>query len=420
MEAILKEINGVIGVTGSFVCLSDGSIAARALPDSFDAARVALAARVASQTFHALDTSGLRVAEADLTFGQARLLLKNLRNGVLVILCARNFNLPLLNLTANVAAKKLTEELKPVKVPAKEPAAAPPPAPEPAPAAPPAPLPTPEAIPAAPSAPAARVPGGISFADLESEWQQIISEAAKSKTTLRVMSSLATWLCCPKSRALLAPPENKQLDCAARSTQRESIRRVVEHWGYQTNQPLDEFYSSPRLYFANPARAVALTIHLDAFAMYHQLDLTPFLAQEGNTLSETALLLLRLQLVEMPEAGLRELNALLLDHDWSWRTEPGKIDVSQIARLCADQWGWYKTATINLQRVMAFAVRFIPSDDKAIVVERVEQIIKTIEDAPKSLRWKTRARLGETVRWYDIPPTTPPQEQRPVEIRYGD
>jgi len=404
MEAILQEINGVIGVTGSFVCLNDASIAAQAVPASFDAAGVALAARIANQTFQALETSGQRITEADLSFDQARVILKNLRVGVLVILCTRTINLPLLNLTANAAIRKLAEELKPVKAPVKAPVVAPP-APELAPAA----LPT----------PAASAPPSPLFAELESEWQQIMSTAAQSKTTLRVMSSLAIWVCCPHTRALLAPPEKKQLDFAARASQREAIRRGLESLGYQTDQSFDEFRSSPRLFFANPARGVTTEIYLDTFSMYHQLDLTPFLAQEGATLAETALLLLRLQLVEMPETGLRELSALLHDHDISPQAEPGKIDLTQITRLCGEHWGWYKTVTMNLQRVMAFTVRSIPPDYKTLIVEHAARIAQAIEDTPKSLRWQTRARLGESMRWYDLPAAAT-TEQRNTEIRYGD
>jgi len=220
MEAILKEINGVIGVTGSFVCLNDASIAAQAVPASFDAAGVALAARIANQTFQALETSGQRITEADLSFAQARVILKNLHVGVLVILCTRTINLPLLNVTANAAIRKLTEELKPVKAPIKTPVVTP------------------------PAPPVASAPPSPLFTELESEWQQIMSAAAKSKTTLRVMSSLATWVCCPHARALLAPPEKKQLDFAARASQRDAIRRGLESLGYQTSQSFDEFRNS--------------------------------------------------------------------------------------------------------------------------------------------------------------------------------
>jgi predicted regulator of Ras-like GTPase activity (Roadblock/LC7/MglB family) len=428
MEAILREINDVIGVTGSFVCLNDASIAAQAVPVSFSPAEITLAARIAAQTFVALETSGQRVTEADLTFERARLILKSLRGGVLVILCARNINLPLLNLTANAATRKLIEQLKPVKPLAATPTIAPPVtfAPEPALAATPPPvIPAPEPpvpvfpAPTVPTAPSLSAPIRLSFADLESEWQRIMDAAAAANITLRVMSSLATWVTCPYARALLTLPEKKHLEFAARAAQRAVIQRVFESLGYRTDQSLDEFRGSPRFNFAHSPREVTVEIHLDTFAMYHQLDLTPFLAHPGATLAETALLLLRLQLVEMPEAGLREMSALLNDHPVSLHAAPGKIDLLPITRLCADQWGWYKTVTLNLQRLTVFSAQSLPSDRKTVIAERAGRIFQAIEDAPKGLRWQTRARVGESMRWYDIPAAATLEQQRP-ELRYGD
>ncbi len=405
MEAILQDINAVSGVTGSFVCLNDSSIAAQAMPASFDTASITLIARIASQTFQALETSGQRITETDLTFEHARVVLKNLRAGVLVILCTRTINLPLLNLTTSVAIRKLTEELKQVQAPAKPLTVAPIAAPEPA--------------PTVAETPTASAPSHPLFAELEAEWQHILRAATPAQTILREMSALAIWLRCPQARARLVAPEKKHLEFAGRASQRDPIRRAFEAVGYQTNLSPDEFRSAPRLSFANPARGVTAEIYLDTFAMYHQLDLAPFLTPEDAPLAETALLLLRLQLVEMTETGLREIGALLHMHEISARAEPGKIDLTQITRLCADQWGWYKTATMNLQRILPFAVKSIPSGDNTIVVERAARIRQAIEDAPKSLRWQTRARLGENVRWYDVPAAATP-EQPNVEIRYID
>ena len=112
MEVFLREINAVVGVSGTFVCGMDGSVLAKLMPDNFDATQLALAARIAGQTFHALDSTGHRVDDVDLSYDKGRLILKNLRGGILAILCARNINIPLLNLTANVAVKKLAAELE--------------------------------------------------------------------------------------------------------------------------------------------------------------------------------------------------------------------------------------------------------------------------------------------------------------------
>jgi predicted regulator of Ras-like GTPase activity (Roadblock/LC7/MglB family) len=176
MEAILKEINGVIGVTGSFFCSTDGSVVEHALPEQFDAARVALAGRVVNQTFLALETSGQRVTEADLLFSHSRLILKNLRSGVLAILCAPTINIALLNLNANLAVKKIAAELKQSKTSAPTLDAVPPPVPAPA-----ASMPQPQ-----PAQPAARP-----LPQIEPEKRQIDEERAPTSVvpTLEIVDS---------------------------------------------------------------------------------------------------------------------------------------------------------------------------------------------------------------------------------------
>jgi len=39
----------------------------------------------------------------------------------------------------------------------------------------------------------------------------------------------------------------------------------------------------------------------------------------------------------------------------------------------------------------------------AIVQKRLEDLQNRIENAPKSMRWKIRARVGEKARWYELP-----------------
>lgn len=113
MDHILQDVNGVVGVTGSFVCDGEGRVLDRALPSVFDGATLSTVARIAAQTIAGLETARRRkVTDLDLVYGDERLVAKNLRNGCLCILCVRNINVPLLNLTANLAARKLSEGLK--------------------------------------------------------------------------------------------------------------------------------------------------------------------------------------------------------------------------------------------------------------------------------------------------------------------
>ena len=137
MDDILRDIQDVAGVTGCFVADSRGQVVKSTLPGVFDGASLMLVAKTLSKTIEGLRMARRKkVNELDLVFEGGRLVVKVLSPGYLFILCVPTINVPLLNLTANVAAKKLSALLAPPSAP--KPAAATKGA-EPAPAAPPAP-----------------------------------------------------------------------------------------------------------------------------------------------------------------------------------------------------------------------------------------------------------------------------------------
>jgi predicted regulator of Ras-like GTPase activity (Roadblock/LC7/MglB family) len=54
MEDILKDINAVMGVTGSFVCNGEGQVLASALPELFDKTILSTVGRTMAQTMAGL------------------------------------------------------------------------------------------------------------------------------------------------------------------------------------------------------------------------------------------------------------------------------------------------------------------------------------------------------------------------------
>jgi predicted regulator of Ras-like GTPase activity (Roadblock/LC7/MglB family) len=112
MEDMLKDVNAVPGVTGCFLCGSQGDVLASALPAVFDAAILSDVARTMNRTIAGLATARRRkVSEIHLVYEQNRLITKNLTDSYLCILCIRSINLPLLNVATDSIAKKVTGEL---------------------------------------------------------------------------------------------------------------------------------------------------------------------------------------------------------------------------------------------------------------------------------------------------------------------
>jgi len=113
MEETLSRICAVAGVRGCFVYDGAGRVRASAPAGRFDEQALERVGRTLSQTTAGLIISRRRkIQEIDLLYSGGRLIVKPLAEGCLCVICARTMNVPLLNLTTNVAARKLTEAMK--------------------------------------------------------------------------------------------------------------------------------------------------------------------------------------------------------------------------------------------------------------------------------------------------------------------
>jgi predicted regulator of Ras-like GTPase activity (Roadblock/LC7/MglB family) len=384
MESLLKEINSVVGVSGSFVCDAEGKLVACVMSDNVSSEQAATMARVAAQTFQALEISRRRAEEIDLVFEQGRLILRNLRGGILGIFCARTIGLPLLNLTVNPLLKKLTAELKPPKETVVPPSA---PAQE-------APPPTPRV--------AVGTPTETVYTALEQETRQILEAARQSQVTLRVLNSAAVWMSCPNYRHLLVTPPKKFLEFVTPAVHKDQLATLFEGLGYQSNYTFNALHAEEMQHYVHPQRESSVDVFLNAVKVYHRLDVREQLTRPA--LPKETFLLTRLQYVEIEPHMLAEIGVLLLEFDW--KGDPAAL--ATIVQVCSEDWGWYKTVTMNLTRTADYARAHFPAAEGTRVAELCQWLAQEIDNAPKTLRWQMRAQLGDGVRWYDTPPVRYP------------
>jgi len=78
------------------------------------------------------------------------------------------------------------------------------------------------------------------------------------------------------------------------------------------------------------------------------------------------------------------------------------INIERVAQLCSKDWGLWRTITMNLDKVEKLAQGYqqLTGEQKAHVSSQVEAALARIEDEPKSLAWRLRARVGDRVKWY--------------------
>jgi hypothetical protein len=80
------------------------------------------------------------------------------------------------------------------------------------------------------------------------------------------------------------------------------------------------------------------------------------------------------------------------------------INGKHIASLLSKDWGFYYTTMLSLTKIRnGLEVYKQPFSEKDVenILARLDLLTKMIEQAPKTLGWKTRAAIGPKVKWYN-------------------
>jgi hypothetical protein len=83
---------------------------------------------------------------------------------------------------------------------------------------------------------------------------------------------------------------------------------------------------------------------------------------------------------------------------------PETVSTGRITSMVTDDWGWWRTVTMNLDKVRDLATgsgeTLVPTGAPHDAVQQLRDVRAAIDDAPKSLKWKLRAKIGDRKQWY--------------------
>jgi len=181
------------------------------------------------------------------------------------------------------------------------------------------------------------------------------------------------------------------------------IKQLFTELGYRPRERFNALHGS-RLIFNDIKNQRRVDVFLDVFEMCHKFDFKGRMGLEPRTLPVADLLSTKLQIVEMNAKDYKDIIALLLDHEVSAEDVPDRINATYIAKLCADDWGIYRTFTLNLGKIAEYAAGIgLDEEQRKRVSARAESLRNSIESMPKSMGWKMRARVGDRKKWYELP-----------------
>jgi hypothetical protein len=235
------------------------------------------------------------------------------------------------------------------------------------------------------------------------EARRILQVSEQKRIALRLFGGVAFYFQCPSASQLGLSRRYADIDFMGHNKQSKEIKELFEELGYVPRERFNAMQGYRRLIFNDIQHQRRVDIFLDVFEMCHKFNFKDRIELESRTIPLADLLATKLQIVEITEKDLKDIMSMFLDHVIS-SSDSGAIDGIYLARLAGDDWGIYKTFTMNLDKVLT-SVRNQGLDDhkKQIISLRAAQLKKMMEDAQKTFRWKMRAKVGEKMQWYELP-----------------
>jgi hypothetical protein len=257
-----------------------------------------------------------------------------------------------------------------------------------------------ETLPGAPNEPA---PDADAAHAVVEGARSLVDVLAAAGVTARLLGGVAVALRCPQAALPPSPLARSysDLDIVVAKSDRRRLPEVLGGLEFQAAERFNAMSGHVRQLYTSKD-GVDLDVFVEQFKMCHELDLKDRLQVDARTLPLADLVLTKLQVADLTDKDIRDYAALTLDHELT--DDDGGIGVARICAVTGGDWGWWRTVTENLGKVIGHVDRLgLAPPAAAAVRAQTEELVARIDAGPKSLRWKARARVGDRMAWREDP-----------------
>ena len=237
--------------------------------------------------------------------------------------------------------------------------------------------------------------------ELVTEMNRLIAAADANQIRLRAFGGLAIYAHSQNDPRFFHR-DSPDVDFVVPERDRHKLESFFQQMGYSANRQFNLLNGAHRQIYYDEEAGHRIDILVGDFEMCHKLPLNGRLKIDPVTIPLAELFLSKAQIVQLNRKDAFDMISLLLNNDIG-NEEEGKIGLDRIASLCAEDWGLYKTTTMNLRRVEELLLAEdlgLSSKEREQVLSRVRLVASVVESTPKSRAWKMRSMLGTRVRWY--------------------
>ncbi len=229
----------------------------------------------------------------------------------------------------------------------------------------------------------------------------VVRAATAAGLPVRLAGSAAVLAHAPRAEASYRALDRKvaDIDLVTRSkVTTNAMEGLLVERGYEPLSHHNVWHGETRQMF-DRADGLHVDVFRDELNFCHPIEVKNRLEADDPTIPLPELLLAKLQIVEITEKDFQDVALLLLDHQLG--SGHDELDATEVARILAHDWGFWYTATCNLETTADYLERSPFSEaERAEIATRIAALQARIEAVPKSARWKLRARVGTKKRWY--------------------
>jgi hypothetical protein len=177
--------------------------------------------------------------------------------------------------------------------------------------------------------------------------------------------------------------------------------KFMESIGYECDlQTMAMTGQTRQIYFGG--KVPMIDVFFDKLDYCHEVNYDGRLELDPWSVSLADILLQKLQIWEINDKDLKDIEYLFTVAEFG-EDDTKKVNVGYIARRLADDWGFWYTATTNLDRVKDHVdgVDALDADQKAKIKQVADNVRARIDQEPKTKKWEKRAKKGTKKIWYN-------------------
>jgi len=259
------------------------------------------------------------------------------------------------------------------------------------------------------------------------EAQEIVEKAKQEGIVLRILGGLSIAIHCKEHRefaqklgrmgtGVIKGQEYSDIDYVSYRNQREKIKELFDKIGYAKRRATLSTAASERQIYYHPKGWFYVDVFFDKLLVAnHPIDFKGRLELDYPTIAVTDMLLEKIQMWEaFSVKDLKDCLLLLKAHEIKEKSEKESIGTLYIAKILAQDWGFWYTATTNLTKLKTFITEIdklgpevdinpkqIEKKDREEITEKIDILLEKIGEEPKSFGWKMRAKIGIKKKWYN-------------------